>query len=457
MNARITALMFACMLILTAGHGAAQAPTSAFPKAEAINLDTVGPGEMSNFMRRGRRDALRRFRASREQFPDGIAHYQIDVRVGRGEYDVVRLHRVVRERKPHRPVRTDGAVFMAHGANLNFESIFLRAGAVDPGPDDSVALNLAANGIDVWGIDFGWTRVPAETTDFAFMQKWGVERDAKHTLKAMSLARVLRGLTGQGFDRMNLLGYSYGVAVIYAAAGRETQQPRFWRDIKGLIPVDGAMKYSGPNEASRLETCADKNDIAEAIAAGVYQDSGGLTAGLLSSLATSAPQEPSPIFPGLTNFQAPLLFGANSFLLLRPRAPLWHFVAGTTDQSGLPDGLLYADADRWIRFLDDLSAHMPNLARFESAATICDEDSLRIDDFLTQISVPIFYLGAGGGFGDFGDYTSTLTSSRDITNQTVSLQPAELRNIDYGHADLFLATNAKAEAWDALRVWLATH
>jgi len=457
MNARTTAMMFACILLFAAGHGAAQAPRPASSEAEVIYLDAEGTGELNNFMMRGQRDALRRFRASREQFPDGIAHYQIDVRVGRSEYDVVRLHRVVRERKPYKPVRTDGAVFMTHGANLNFESIFLRAGAVEPGPSDSVALNLAANDIDVWGIDFGWTRVPAETTDFAFMQNWGVERDAKHTLKAMSLARVLRGLTGQGFGRMNLLGYSYGVAVIYAAAGRETQQPRHWRDIKGLIPVDGAMKYSGPNEASRLEVCEEKGDIAEAIAAGVYQDSGGLTAGLLSSLATSAPQDPSPIFPGLTNFQAPLLFGANSYLLIRPRAPFWHFVAGTTDASGLPDGLLYGDADRWIRFLGNLSAHMPNLARFESAATICDEDSLRIDDFLTQISVPIYYLGAGGAFGDFGDYTSTLTASSDITNQTVSLQPDELRNIDYGHADLFLATNADVQAWAAMRAWLATH
>lgn len=457
MNARITALVLACILFTSAGHGAAQAPRPTFDEGEVIHLDTAGTGELSNFVRHGRRDALRRLQASREQFPNGIAHYHIDVRVGRGEYDVVRLHRVVRERKPHRPVRTDSAVFMAHGANLNFESIFLRAGAVDPGSADSIALNFAANGIDVWGIDFGWTQVPDDTTDFAFMQNWGVERDAKHTLKAMSLARVLRGLTGQGFGRMILLGYSYGVAVIYAAAGRETQQPRFWRNIKGLIPVDGAMKYSGPDEASRLEACADKHDIAAAIAAGVYQDSGGLTAGLLSSLATSAPQESSPIFPGLTNFQAPLLFGAKTYMILRQRAPFWHFVAGTDDPSGQPEGLLYADTDRWIRFLGNLSAHMPNLARFESAATICDEDSLRIDDFLTQISVPIFYLGAGGAFGDFGNYTSTLTSSSDITNLTVRLQPDELRAIDYGHADLFLATNANVEAWDALRAWLATH
>ena len=36
-----------------------------------------------------------------------------------------------------------------------------------------------SNGVDVWGIDLRWTRVPAEQTDFAFMEDWGIEHDAR--------------------------------------------------------------------------------------------------------------------------------------------------------------------------------------------------------------------------------------------------------------------------------------
>ena len=103
---------------------------------------------------------------------------------------------------------------------------------------------MASNGIDVWGMDFAWTLVPLETTDFTFMKDWGVVRDVDHTLAAMSVARLIRGLTGQGLGRMNLLGYSYGVGVAYAAAGRETQQHAILQDVKGLVAVDQVMKYS---------------------------------------------------------------------------------------------------------------------------------------------------------------------------------------------------------------------
>ena len=421
-------------------------------------LNSAAPVVLDHYAPSKRVLVERFLNAEREQFPEGISHYKFEVRVGPREYDVVRIHRVVREHRPYRPVRTRGGVFMTHGANLNFESIFLRTGAENPGVNTSVALYLAGNGIDVWGIDLGWTRVPADATDFSFMEGWGVERDVDHTLAAMSIARFIRGMTGQGFGRIHLSGYSYGVAVIYAAAGRETQQPRFWRDIRGLIPVDNAMKYSAENEASRLNVCTEKAGIAAMIDSGVLQDSGGLTAGFLSLLATTAPDDPSPVFPGLTNYQAPLLFGASTFVLLTPpRAPFWHFVAGEFDASGLPSGLLYADPDRWIRFLGTIAPHMPNLARFETAATICDEDELTIDDYLTEISVPILYVGAGGAFGDYGDYTGSITASSDVTNYTVQLQPEDQRAIDYGHADLFLGDGADSLVWEVMRKWLISH
>jgi hypothetical protein len=100
---------------------------------------------------------------------------------------------------------------------------------------------------------------------------------------------------------------------------------------------------------------------------------------------------------------------------------------------------------------------MPQRTIYEFRACQCDEEDVSIDDHLDQISVPILYIGAGGGFGTFGDYTSSLTASTDITNYTVSLQAEENRTIDYGHADTFMANDAANLVWEVLRQWLVNH
>ena len=170
---------------------------------------------------------------------------------------------------------------------------------------------MASKGIDVWGMDFAWTLVPLETTDFTFMKDWGIERDVDHTLAAMSVVRLIRGLTGQGLGQMNLFGYSYGVGVAYAAAGRETQQHPILQDVKGLVAVDQVMKYSADDESSRQSVCNAAAAIKKQIDAGVYQNSGGVMFGRFGNLATSAPNDPSTLVPGLTNYQAALAVGTN--------------------------------------------------------------------------------------------------------------------------------------------------
>lgn len=435
-------------------------PTSPGPAAEqAVVPHRVGTGGVALDQLAPPEYELRELflNAERTEVAHGVAHYQFEVPLGAGQFDVVRIHRVVRERKPYHPVRTHGAVFMTHGASLTFEAIFLRPGTNDADTQTSVAVYLAANGIDVWGMDFAWTLVPVETTDFSFMQDWGVERDVDHTLAAMSIARLIRGHTRQGFGRMNLLGYSYGVGVAYAAAGRETQQHRFLRDIRGIVPVDQVMKYAAADESSRLVACADAAASQDLIDSGVFQNDQGAGLGFFSDLASTAPDEESPIIPGLTNFQAALFIGTNTFVLSPPPAPFWHFVGGDFNEFGIPDGLLYSDPSRWIRLLGSLPPYMPELAVFEVAASGCDEEDVSIDDHLAEISVPILYLGAGGGFGTVGDFTSSLTASHDVTNHTVSVQPDEQRIIDYGHADLFLGDDANGLVWEVLRHWLVRH
>lgn len=80
-----------------------------------------------------------------------------------------------------------------------------------------------------------------------------------------------------------------------------------------------------------------------------------------------------------------------------------------------------------------------------------------VPDHLADIQVPVFYLGAGGGFGEYGLYTTTLVGSSDVTTLVVrELDPAR-QDEDYGHGDLLYAGGAPAVAWEPLAGWIESH
>jgi hypothetical protein len=398
----------------------------------------------------GAKSLLRKL--TRQQLANGIAHYTYELKLGNRQFDVVRLHRVIREHSPNHPVRIAGDIFMVHGSIQDFDDIFLTAGAENINAKTSLPVYLASNNIDVWGIDLAWTLVPLETTDFSFMKDWGVERDIDHTLIAMSFARLVRGLTIRNFDKMNLLGFSYGVQIAYGAAGRETQIPKILRNVNGIIPVDAVMKYSPVDEEYRVNTCNAAAASKDAINNGMYQYDAGATFQLLGNLALSTPDDPSPIpdFAGMTNRQVILFMGAMTYLTGNPGAPFEHFTGGDLND------LYYTDTYRFIRLAASLAPYQPQLQLYEFYACSGNEENVSFDDHLGDIKVPILYLGAGGGTGVQGEFTSSLTASTDITNFTASIPGVE-RAFDYGHADLFLGNDADVLVWKVLYDWLIGH
>ena len=48
--------------------------------------------------------------------------------MGEGEFDIVRIHRVIRESRPNHPIPTKGDVFMVHGAFTGFDGTFFSVG-----------------------------------------------------------------------------------------------------------------------------------------------------------------------------------------------------------------------------------------------------------------------------------------------------------------------------------------
>ena len=76
---------------------------------------------------------------------------------------------------------------------------------------------------------------------------------------------------------------------------------------------------------------------------------------------------------------------------------------------------------------------------------------------LANIRVPLFYLGAAGGFGDHGLYSTTRTSSTDVTTLVIRRFGPERVAEDFGHGDLLYAADAPALAWNPLATWLLRH
>jgi hypothetical protein len=124
---------------------------------------------------------------------------------------------------------------------------------------------------------------------------------------------------------------------------------------------------------------------------------------------------------------------------------------------GLPTGLLYTEEALWLDFLTGAAPFQPEQEIVDGDTVVCDETDVPFDDHLGEISVPVLYVGAGGGFGEFGVYTTTLLGSADVQSHIVDLQPDPARLFDFGHADLFNAVNAQSLSWQAILSWLQTH
>lgn len=383
-----------------------------------------------------------------------VAEYSFKVRVGAGPYDEIGVHRVVKEIAPNVPVHAAKAVFLAPGDIWNFRAAFLTGAHPLP-------VFLAENGVDVWGIDYRWTFVPASVTDLSFMANWGIEQDARDLGFALGIARFTRTMTGSGFGKLALLGWSRGGQIGYAYLDSETQLPPGLRQVSGFIPVDIYLKTDVP-QLKAFACQRQQNTEATIAGGGVANPVGGLVA-TLGALAAADPNGSSilngPPFnlPGYNNRQAGLLVGEATFALLGglEPAPFYHFTGGTFDPDGKPSGLLYSNEADLFGFEQGAAPFQPNRELEDADASTCESTDVPFDDHLGEITVPVLYVGAGGGFGEFGVYTTTLLGSTDVTTHIVSL--ASPRIVDFGHADLFLANNAQALVWQPILSWLQAH
>jgi len=385
----------------------------------------------------------------RQMIKDNIFHYKFQIPLGSNQHDVIGIHRVVKEVKENQPQKTGKTIFLQHGDAKNFEGMYLPGIYSTNTPDDfGIAVYLAENDVDVWGIDQAWTLVPKETSDFSFMSDWGLQRQIDDLRTAMAIARFSRLLTDNGFNKLILSGYSSGVASGYSLLNEETQKPPELRHVNGYIPVDLSIKNNDEtalnflkNQYTVLKTRFDKGEYQETIP---FQIAG--------NLARTDPDGNSPILAGMTNLQTALFFGAGKMFGELP----FHYLAGVWENT-IPTDLQYVTKEQWFDFLESGVPYEALLFMVEYTALMCDAADVPFDDYFSEIEVPILNIAPMGGFGKSTIYGTTLLGSKDVIHHIIELRSPKEISIDYGHIDLFIGKNAEKEVWQPILKWIKSH
>ncbi len=392
--------------------------------------------------------------AERRVLLDDIAYYKFVVSIGPGRYDKIAIHRVVREVHPYQPAHLSEAVMFFSGeptyfASLYIEPLISKATA----RDHAIAIYLAKNNIDVWGMDYRWGLVPESTTDFSFMKTWGMTTDVADAQVALTIARAMRGGPFEPAGPLFLAGLSYGAQITYAIAANDTQRPPKLQNVKAIIPMDEGLVYADP--AIQAEGC-DYLDYARGLIASGSYNYDNRSMWQMGQLAISDPHGISPFDSTLTNYQFALVVATSPEDVAMP----WHFAGGYFDNTGMPTGLRYTNVRLW----EDLLAHneppySPVFVDVEGSAVQCgnSDPDAKVADHLNEVTIPILLIEAAGGFSHSSDYTAAYTASHDVTIRNVQLLPDAQQSEDYGHADLLTGYNAEYLVWQPILEWIKTH
>ncbi len=388
---------------------------------------------------------------------DKVREYVYVLKVGDGPHDIIGVHRVVKEKLPFVPVKAEKAVMMIPGDTCDFHSAYLL-------PADwnrSMAVYLANNNIDVWGIDLRWTFVTLLANDPSYMKNWNTGTHVNDIRKAVKFARAVRGLTGSGTGQIFMLGHSRGAQLVYAYANNETQLPVSQRDLCGIIPMDMVYKFPPQDQDAQDAAYARYQAYKSVYDTGKYYSEDGLQMKALASLAGLAPNLPSQVIPGFTNKQAALFALSSTYATvtapLQPITPYYHYLAGTFGPKGVPTGLSYADY-KYILRLGLAARPYQSLGEIiDGEAIMSDQVEVPYDDYLQEITIPVLYVGAAGGMGTYGTYTSTLLGSLDKSSIMVQLEDSGAEALDFGHADLIWSDKAPSLVWQPISHWILSH
>ena len=390
---------------------------------------------------------------NRERIAGDVYHYTLVLRLGEAPNARIRLHRVVRENAPFRPRPTRQAVMMQHGSFSSFTSNFLSHPPDGEGETHhGLAAYLAERGIDVWGMDRRWGTTPAGSADVSDYPSLGFATSVEDIRTSLAFARLVRGVSGADADRMTLMGFSIGAMLTYSYAAAESVRPARERHVKAIAPIDIYAEIAPDHEDLREKAC-QRRDQGRADMAGGLFDVDNSFIQQLGAFSRAAPDDPSPIWPGLANRQALYTWVGQTYYYYAV-TPFYHLNGGTVEGEYITR-LDFSSVHRVEEWHIGAPPHEAYVEGVDMDTILCGEGPLPLEDHLREIRVPIFYLGAAGGFGDYGIHSAHAIRSTDVTTHVVRRLPPAGEVSDYGHADLLFARDVEETAWQPLTAWLA--
>lgn len=375
----------------------------------------------------------------RSQLGPTISLYEAQFQVGPHYLDVIKIYRVIGEKRPGVPEKTDAALLFVHGSGGKFKTSMIVPG---------MAKWLAATGIDVWGIDLCHANVPEDTTDFSVMAGWDYPILIGDIRLATRFARYCRLLTAHGPGRINLGGWSLGASLVIAVANTEAIARPGDRDVKGIVSFDTIYKLNPTNTTAISAACQLEASHRQAIAQGIYQID-RRTQPRAGQLALSDPGGLSPFRVGYTNREFALFSGCQKSLLPFPL----HLLGCTYDSSGKPRDTAFTRTEVAFEMLASGNNFNTRPGSATYFAIPCRSDT-PYDDHLSDIRIPLLNIGIAGGFGrDVFETNEYLPNSR-VTTLWIQNLPDSSAGDDLGHMEAFSATDMQWRIWEPRRHWL---
>jgi pimeloyl-ACP methyl ester carboxylesterase len=308
--------------------------------------------------------------------------------------------------------------------------------SVSPGDDygKSFAGFFARRGFDVWGYSQrvqGLTAGQCESgaVDCSAMANWGMQT----ILDDVAFIRQQIDAARPG-EKPVVGGLSLGAIATVAAINQDPEA------YAGAIVLEGTLYTANP--ATRAINAGFCSAFDGLLAAGVYYDGQqGPAFKLLSFLAATAPNDPSPIpgFEGLTNHRAWVAFmTAPPVGPITPR-PGYYFLKGSVAE----DKLAYADEAL-------VHANIAGFVDYTATRTIRDVScslagERTFSDNLAGFDGPVLMVAGGHGFGP-----EMLETKELMTNAQVTVEYRE----DYGHVDHVFSKKHLQEVEHPVLAWL---
>lgn len=360
-----------------------------------------------------------------------VAEYKLKISVGPGEYDYVILTNYVKEKS-------------AWSTDLSKNLIILPGQALTESFYSDMAIYYARQGYSTYILDRRETNVPANETDFSYMENWTIDSYLSDTYNGIAVSRIHTAfLSNESVEdiEVTVIGHSHGALILTAYEASEYRNLALG-SVDRIVPVDIIIRYE-PKYSELIQAQAQEFDtISSCIENRMYNSSDMAAMMQIASMALTNPDGISSFQPGLTNRQFFRLMATQTHAFNEyPYTPNYHYWSGDLG------GLYYVDENKLLNLTLTGGAvpYVPKHLDLYMAGLMGNVDGYEIE--YSRISSPVLYVGLGGGFSGYGAWWYENEVGK-INDKVTSINWN-----NQGHGSIALDYNSP-ELWALIHNWI---